>query len=114
MTHIAVQTVEARIVIDDVLADIGSLVRRVQAGSLQQDEFYDLTRGMRRKLKTLRSELSAAEEIILTDVGTAIGRLLSAGVIQPGSDLLPPGVDRARMVGHLAVIDGGISQNQGG
>ncbi len=107
----AVQTVESRILLDEVLADLGGLVRRVQAGSLQQDEFYDLTRGMRRKLKVVRAELTADVEITLTDIGLAIGRLVDAGMITPASQLLPPGVNRARTVGHLVVLDGGLTPN---
>lgn len=102
----AVEIAESRLVIEDVLADLGTLVRRVQADSLQQDEFYDLTRSMRRKLKGLRAELTTDEPIDLTDVGMAIGRLIDAGIVTPATELFA-GVDRARTRGRFVVIDGG-------
>lgn len=103
----AIEIAEGRIVIEDVLADLGTLVRRVQAGSLEQNEFYDLTRAMRRKLKGLRAELTPEEPIDLTDVGMAIGRLIDAGIVTPATELFA-GIDRAPTRGRFVVIEGGI------
>lgn len=98
--------------INDVIADLGSIVRRSQAGSLDQDGFYELTNRMRRNLKTLRLALNEDELTIeLPELGAAIGQLIEAGQITVGSSLrLPEGVDRARTYGHLAVIDGGAGE----
>lgn len=107
-------------VINAVLADLGSLVRRTQADSLDQDAFYELTGKMRRNLKALRITLTEDElPISLSELGASIGLLLNAGDVQRGSSLtLPDGVGRARVYGELFVIDGGRtlenpSQNQG-
>lgn len=110
--------VDSLAAVNEVLADLGSLVRRVQAESLDQAAFYELTGRMRRRLKALRIDLSPEPEIELTDLGAAIGRMIDAGLITPASELLP-GLNRARTYGHLAVIDGDRAaerpnpQNQG-
>lgn len=100
--------IDGRAAVDEVLADLGHLVRRVQAGSLDQDAFYELTGRMRRRLRALRLDLTETEEVALTDLGMVIGRLMDAGVLTPASELLP-GLDRARTYGHLAVVDGDLA-----
>lgn len=100
--------------INSAIQDLGSIVRRSQAGSLDQDSFYELAGRLRRTLKQLRVALTEDElderldGLALTDLGAAIGRLVEAGVITPASQLLD-GVGRARTYGHLAVIDGDLS-----
>lgn len=91
--------------VEQLLADLGTIVRRVQAGSLDQDTFYDTTRAMRRRLKALRVELSE-EPVGLTDLGASIGEMLDRGVLRSGTQLLDALPDRARTYGRFVVIDG--------
>lgn len=95
-----------------VLAALGNIVRRTQAGSLDEDTFYQLAGEMRRDLKTLRVDLAGeAEEvgqINLTDLGRSVAGLLESGLIRPASQLLEHLPDRTRTYGHFVVIDGDI------
>lgn len=91
--------------IERLLEDLGNIVRRVQAGSLDQDTFFETTRAMRRRLKALRVDL-ADEAIELTELGASIGEMLDRGVLRPGTQLLDALPDRARTYGRFVVIDG--------
>lgn len=100
--------------ITSALGDLGNLVRRAQAESLDQDSFLILVGDMRRKLKAARIACDAGMDTDeLQEVGDALGRLLDSGRLRRGSALqrpvLPKGASRARYTGHLAVIDGGLA-----
>lgn len=98
--------------ISAALTDLGAIVRRAQAETLERDDFHALANRIRRRLKTARLMIAEPEPTIeLTDLGAAIGRLMDAGLLTPAAELLP-GVNRARTYGHLAVIDGDLSAPQ--
>lgn len=88
-------------------AALGLIVRRAVAETLTEDEFARLAGRMRSQLNALERDLADEPPIELTDLGASLGRLLDAGLIKPGAELLP-GAQRARTYGHLAVIDGDV------
>lgn len=101
--------------ITSALGDLGNLVRRNQAQSLDHDTFLELVRDMRRKLKAARIACDAGLDVDeLQEVGDVLGRLLNSGMLRRGSALqrpaLPEGASRARYTGHLTVIDGGLNR----
>lgn len=95
-----------------VLAALGNIVRRTQAGSLDQDTFYQLAGEMRRDLKRLRVDLADEVEevgqISLTDLGRSVAGLLESGAVRPAVELLDRLPDRCRTYGQFTVIDGDI------
>lgn len=92
--------------ITETLADLGHLFRRVQAGSLDQTDFYDLVNRMRRNLKSARLQLNEeAEPMTLGDLRMAAAAYRHAALLTPA--LRDGGPDRVRTYGRLAVIDGG-------
>lgn len=96
--------------VNDILADLGSIVRRSQAESLDRDTFYALAGKMRRQLKALRIALTMDEaapaDLDLPALGAAVGEMLDRGALVRGSDLLEAVPDRCRTYGHFVVIDG--------
>lgn len=100
--------------ITSALGDLGNLVRRAEAETLDQNAWLQLTRDMRRKLKAARVACAAGMDVEeLQEVGDVLGHLLDSGMLRRGSALqrpvLPKGASRARYTGHLAVIDGGLA-----
>lgn len=87
-------------------ADLGTIVRRGQAETLTEEEFAAITGRMRRMLNQL--EVEGPDEIELTDLGSAIGRLASAGLLTSHQELLREGPDQGRAYRHLVAIDGGV------
>ncbi|MNU42712.1 hypothetical protein D3C71_314780 [compost metagenome] len=95
--------------VTDVLTDLGVIVRRSQAETLDRDTFHALAQKMRRQLKALRIELTKDEmpfEIELTDLGASIGQMLDNGVLTKGTALLEAVPDRCRTYGRFVVVDG--------
>jgi hypothetical protein len=93
--------------VEQCLADVGTLVRRAQAETLTEPEFHDLTRALRRKLKAIRTAVAEPDfdEIELTDLGERVARLMDAGLIRPGADLVAL-KSTHRQRGPFTVIDG--------
>ena len=97
-------------IVTEVLGDLGTVVRRAHAQTLDQDSFIALANKMRRDLKALRIDLTKDEMPdgqALTELGASIGELLNTGELVTGSALLDGVPDRCRTYGRFIVVDGG-------
>lgn len=108
--------------IDGLLADVGALRRWNEAEAVSEQDGRDLLNGMRSALRELRASLAGGDEqeIVLTDAGGVAlmafeaarqadfrGAVRRSQHLMTGRALMERGVDRARLYGPLAAIDGG-------
>ena len=97
-------TADPGVLVEQLLADLGGIVRAARAETLTEEAFERAARSMRSKLQAL-AVLHAAEPIIdVAETGRVLGQLLDAGVLTPAT-VVPPPFGRRRGLTLVAGTD---------